>query len=83
MNFESANMALHAAMEGLGVAMGIDALVKDDIEKGKLVRLFEFARLSNFPFQLVTPLRNAKHPKLQALREWLLKEGQKDGTAEQ
>jgi len=83
MNFESANMALHAAMEGLGVAMGIDALVKDDIENGKLVRLFEFSRLSNFPFQLVTPLRNAKHPKLQALREWLLKEGRKDGAVEQ
>lgn len=83
MNFESANMALHAAMEGLGVAMGIDALVIDDIENGRLVRLFEFSRLSNFPFQLVTPLRNAKHPKLQALRDWLLEEGKKQVSPEE
>ncbi len=75
MNFESANMALHAAIEGLGVAIGIDALVHDDIKAGRLVKLFDVTRRSRFPFQLVTPIRHTVHPKLDALRVWLLNEG--------
>ncbi len=72
MNFESANMALHAAVEGLGVAIGIDVLVADDIAKGRLVKLFDVTRRSKFPFQLVSQQRRAEHPKLQSLRQWLL-----------
>ncbi|MEH6545480.1 MAG: LysR family transcriptional regulator, partial [Sneathiella sp.] len=37
LQFESANMAQHAAMNGLGVAIGIDALVQEDIKAGRLV----------------------------------------------
>ncbi|MFT6559102.1 LysR substrate-binding domain-containing protein [Sneathiella sp.] len=74
MNFESANMALHAAIEGLGVVIGIDALVQEDIKKGRLVKLFSVTRVSHFPFQLVTQNRTVMHPKLQAVRQWLLEQ---------
>jgi len=75
MNFESADMALHAAIEGVGVAIGIDALIREDIETGRLVKLFDVTRRSSFPFQLVIPQRHASRPKLQALRTWLLQQG--------
>jgi len=72
LQFESANMALHAAENGLGVAIGIEALVKDSISGGQLVRLFDVARRSNQPFQIVASTRKADRPKLRAVREWML-----------
>ena len=72
MNFESANMALHAAENGLGVAIGIDALVQDAISGGRLVKLFDVTRRSSQPFQLVSSVRKATRPKLAAVREWML-----------
>jgi len=72
LHFESANMALHAAENGLGVAIGIEALVKDSISGGQLVRLFDVARRSNQPFQIVSSARKADRPKLRAVREWML-----------
>jgi len=75
MSFESADMALHAAMEGLGVVIGIDVLIEEDVARGKLVKLFDLHRCSRFPFQLVTPSNRASQPKLKALRDWILAEG--------
>ncbi len=72
LHFESANMALHAAENGLGVAIGIDALVQDAIGAGRLVKLFDVVRRSSQPFQLVSSARKATRPKLAAVREWML-----------
>ncbi len=77
LNFESADMALHAAMEGVGVAIGIDALIEEDVAKGRLVKLFDIPRLSRYPFQIMTPLARLSNPKLAELRGWLLAEGEK------
>ncbi len=75
LNFESADMALHAAMEGVGVAIGIDALIEDDVAKGRLIKLFGAARLSRFPFQIVTPQERLSNARLGKVRNWLLSEG--------
>ncbi|MCR9215379.1 MAG: LysR substrate-binding domain-containing protein [Proteobacteria bacterium] len=72
LHFESANMVQHAAINGLGVAIGIDALVQADIEAGRLVKPFEFVRRSGFPFHIVSAARKATRPKLVAIREWML-----------
>ena len=77
LNFESADMALHAAMEGVGVAIGIDALIEEDVAKGRLVKLFDIPRRSRYPFQIMTPLARMSNPKLAELRSWLLAEGEK------
>ena len=74
-------MALHAAMEGVGVAIGIDALIEEDVTKGRLVRLFDHARLSRLPFQIVTPIARLSRSRLVEMRNWLLKEGQKSAAA--
>ncbi|WP_025898421.1 transcriptional regulator GcvA [Sneathiella glossodoripedis] len=77
LNFESADIALHAAMEGIGVAMGIDVLIDEDVKKGRLVKLFGSSRLSRFPFQVVTPTNRLTNKSLCAVREWILSEGVK------
>lgn len=72
MRFESSNLALHAAIEGLGVTMGIEALVEEDLKAGKLVRLFDIARKSDSPFQLAYPSARKNDPMIIAIRDWLL-----------
>lgn len=72
LQFESANMVQHAAINGLGVAIGIDALVQEDIKAGRLVKPFDIVRRSGFPFQIVSTTRKASRPKLVAIREWML-----------
>ncbi|WP_373088849.1 transcriptional regulator GcvA [Sneathiella sp.] len=74
LHFESANMALHAAMNGLGVAIGIDALVRDDVAAGRLIKMFDVVRRSGLPFHIVSAARKASRPKLAAVRDWMLEE---------
>ena len=70
--FDSLNLAFQGAIEGLGIAMGIDALVRDDLGQGRLVRLFDVSRLSRRPFHLVYPAAKAGDPRLARFRDWLL-----------
>jgi len=74
LRFESTNLALQAAIEGIGVAIAIDAFIKDDLAQGRLVRLFDISRLSSRPFHLVYPDARANDPRLVAFRDWLLEE---------
>ena len=74
LRFESLNLAIQAAIEGIGVAIGIDALFGEEIEQGRLVRLFHIERRSAHPFQIVYPDVKATDPRLIAFRDWLLEE---------
>ncbi|MBO6825989.1 MAG: LysR family transcriptional regulator [Sneathiella sp.] len=74
LNFESADMALHAAIEGIGVTIGIDVLIRDDIKSGRLVKLFEGERPSTHPFQIVTSATRPTNQKVEAVKDWLLNE---------
>jgi LysR family glycine cleavage system transcriptional activator len=72
--FESLNLAIQAAIEGIGVAIGIEVLIRDDLEQGRLMRLFQTERRSAHPFQIVYPDGKAKDSRLVAFRDWLLEE---------
>jgi len=74
LRFESLNLAIQAAIEGLGVAIGIEALVRDDLEQGRLVRPFPTTRRSRRSMHLVYPHARADSPKITAFRDWLLSE---------
>ncbi len=74
LRFESLNLAIQAAIEGIGVAIGIEALFSDELEQGRLVRLFDLERRSAHPFQIVYPEGKAQDPRLIAFRDWLLEE---------
>ncbi len=72
--FNSLNLSLQASIEGLGLAIAIAGLVRDDLDAGRLVRPFIPSRHSGQPFQLVYPRHKIKDPRLIALRDWLLEE---------
>ncbi len=74
LRFESLNLAMQAAIEGLGVAIGLNALIETDLAQGRLVRLFDVTRRSGRPFYLVYPETGAGDPNVVALRDWLLAE---------
>jgi LysR family glycine cleavage system transcriptional activator len=74
MRFESLNLAIQAAIEGVGVVIGIEALIHDDLASGRLVRPFAVTRRSHRPFQLTYPAAKADLPRLAPFRDWLLEE---------
>jgi LysR family transcriptional regulator, glycine cleavage system transcriptional activator len=74
LHFEGSNLVINAAIEGLGIAIGIDALIQDELESGSLVALFDFRRLSPHPIQWVYPASKAQDPVVIAVRDWLLEE---------
>jgi len=74
LRFESLNLAIQAAIEGIGVAMGVGVLIQEDLERGRLVRPFAASRRSRRPFHVVYPETRAGAPKLDAFRRWLLEE---------
>ena len=74
MNFESADMALHAAIEGIGIVIGIDILIREDINNGRLVKLFGTERPSTHPFHIVRSVASRRNPNIELLKDWLLDE---------
>ncbi|MFT6581388.1 MAG: LysR family glycine cleavage system transcriptional activator [Alphaproteobacteria bacterium] len=85
LRFETLNMALHAAIEGIGVAIAVEALIGDELQQGRLVRPFANAavpetRRSNSPFQIVYPESKAPNPNLTAFCDWMLDEAASGGV---
>jgi len=69
--FDSLNLSIQAAVEGLGVAIAVLALVEDDLAAGRLVRPFAPVRRSGRPFYLVYPPDRARNRKLRHFIDWL------------
>jgi LysR family glycine cleavage system transcriptional activator len=66
-------MALQAAMDGLGVAMGHAAIVEADLAAGRLVVPFGANQLpAEAGYYLVGPHETADLPKVATFRKWLL-----------
>ncbi len=65
------SMALHAAIEGQGLALGSESLARDDLASGRLIRPFEVTLPVNFAYYLVYPEETADRPKIAAFRHWI------------
>jgi LysR family glycine cleavage system transcriptional activator len=57
------------------VALGRGALVTDAIQKGQLIRPFEFTLPCNFAYYAVCAHGSADDPVVVAFRDWLIEEG--------
>ncbi|WP_230411689.1 transcriptional regulator GcvA [Denitromonas iodatirespirans] len=73
-HFSNSSLALEAAMDGLGVVLGLDPMVRRDIDAGRLVRPFDVAIPSRYAYYLVSPETTAERPVIAQFREWLLNE---------
>jgi LysR family glycine cleavage system transcriptional activator len=72
--FSHASLALQAAIEGQGLALGSESLARDDLAAGRLVRPFDVVLPVNFAYYLVYPEEAAELPKIANFRDWILAE---------
>ena len=70
--FESSALAYEAAIQGLGVALGVKVLVAHYLAAGQLVAPFEHTHAMPGGYYLVRPPRRPVSSALSAFREWLL-----------
>ena len=80
--FSHSSMALQAAMEGQGLALGSLALASDELAAGRLVRPFDLALPHNFAYYLTFPHEHAEVPKIIAMRDWILEETRRTRDAQ-
>ena len=74
LTFDQRLMALQAAMDGLGVALGAARIVESDLAAGRLVVPFGAVVLpAEAGYYLVGPAETADTPKIALFREWLMR----------
>jgi LysR family glycine cleavage system transcriptional activator len=69
--FDQAHMVVHAAIQGLGVALGRGPLVIDALLDGRLVRPFAHAAPSLLSYWLVCPAQAQEVAKNRAFIDWI------------
>ena len=73
LSFDQPFMALQAAMEGLGVALGRSRLVDADIAAGRLAVPFDVVLPVDAGYYVVAPEETADTKKIVLFRDWLIK----------
>ena len=73
-----ASLAIDAAVDGQGVALGRTALAAWDLIGGRLVRPFDIAMPASYAYWIVCSEATAKLPKIVAFSVWLLAEAAED-----
>lgn len=72
--FNDSTHALQAAARGEGIALGRLSIVREDLERGALKRLFSVSLPSPFHYWFVSPKDLAALPKVKAFRDWIQSE---------
>ena len=70
LTFDQSMVAVQAAMEGLGVALGRTPVVDADIAAGRLIRPFELALPGEAGYYFVTPEHREDTPEVALFRAW-------------
>ncbi len=65
-------LALKAAQDGLGIAMGRRPIHEDDLVQGRLVTPFPFDLMTGYAYYLICPKRSLNMPSVKKFRKWLL-----------
>jgi LysR family glycine cleavage system transcriptional activator len=72
--FDDSTYSLQAAARGEGVALARRSIVREDLERGTLKRLFRIAVPSLESYWFVSPGNLAQAPKVKAFRDWVKSE---------
>lgn len=77
-SFRDPGLAMGAALNGYGIAMGYRELLQDELSSGKLVALFDLEVRHPFSYYIVYPQSLAGESRVSAFLDWALTEsGQK------
>ncbi len=72
--FAHCELAIRAAEEGQGVALGYGAMIDNEIKLGTLVRLFDFETTPKIVYSLACPESSSNLPRVAAFRNWVISE---------
>jgi LysR family transcriptional regulator, glycine cleavage system transcriptional activator len=72
LSFDQSFMAVEAAVDGLGVALGRTRFVEADIAAGRLVVPFDVVLPADAGFYIVAPEETADTPKIALFHDWLI-----------
>ncbi|HWI27167.1 MAG TPA: transcriptional regulator GcvA [Stellaceae bacterium] len=72
LTFDLSLMAIQAAIDGLGVALGRTPFVEADIAAGRLVVPFDVKLPAEAGYYVVAPEEAAETPKIAVFRDWLI-----------
>ena len=81
LTFDLSLMAVQAAIDGLGVALGRTPFVEADIAAGRLVVPFDVKLPAEAGYYVVAPEETAETPKIAVFRDWLIGVAAKAGVA--
>lgn len=73
-SFNDAGLALQAAVNGQGVALGRLTLAADDLRSGRLVQPFNLVLPNDYSYWLVYQQPSLSKPHVAAFRSWILSE---------
>lgn len=72
--FAHCELSSTAAERGQGVALAYDAVLRDTLRRGSLVRLFETVTLPVTIYSVAYPAHRAQDPVIRAFRDWIFQE---------
>lgn len=73
-HFSHANLAIDAAVDGLGVVLSLPALAADDLAAGRLILPFERIVPADYAYYILCSPGAADRPAIRAFTDWLLEE---------
>ncbi|MBL4603145.1 MAG: transcriptional regulator GcvA [Emcibacteraceae bacterium] len=76
-HYNTTQLTLEAAQAGRGVALAKGTIAKDDLENGRLIRLFSRALPVDFAYYIVCPENRKEIPKVKAFINWLREEAKR------
>ncbi|MGI9506369.1 MAG: transcriptional regulator GcvA [Geminicoccaceae bacterium] len=82
LRFDTGGLALKAAANGIGVAIGRIPLLNDELANGHLVEPFDLILDEQCAYYFVTPEATADQPKITAFRNWLLGEAARENAGQ-
>jgi LysR family glycine cleavage system transcriptional activator len=78
LRFSHAMLALEAAADGMGVALGMPVLAQSDLASGRLVAPLERSLPLKFGYHIVSGVDTADRSDVLAFRNWLFAEAARD-----
>lgn len=76
LHFSQTSLAIQAALDGHGVALGDSTLAADDLAAGRLIKPFSLSLRSpaQFAYHLITRRDSSDRPMTRAFRDWIIAE---------
>lgn len=84
LRLDNSGLALQAAIDGQGVALGDSSLVSDDLAAGRLVQPFAVTIKGppQFAYYVISPVETQNDPLVRSFRDWILDEAAKTPLVE-